>query len=197
MVEKKPANPPRTPEDRAITAMHLDYWDALIVGWLARNGIGLMRISLGIVFFWFGAQKLFPGVSAAEQLAGKTIFKLTLGHLEPATSLPVLATWECAIGLGLLSGLFPRVILLLLFGQMMGTLLPLFFFPAETWARFPYAPSLEGQYIIKNMVLVTAAMVVGATVRGGRLVPDPKAAKVAEKTEKDNDRLRRKINREP
>jgi hypothetical protein len=56
---------------------------------------------------------------------------------------------------------------------MLGTITPLFLFPTETWAHFPIAPTLEGQYIIKNIVLVSAAIVLGATVRGGELVPDP------------------------
>ena len=140
-----------------------------------------MRTALGAVFFWFGVQKYFHGLSPAENLAGQTILKLTFGHLHPGRSLPILATWECAIGLGLLSRRLPRLTLILLFGQMMGTALPLFFFPSETWAHFPYAPTLEGQYIIKNLVLVTAAMVVGATARGGRLISEPKAAHQAER----------------
>jgi hypothetical protein len=85
----------------------------------------------------------------------------------------VLAAWEVLIGLGLLTGRLLRITLLLLFVQMAGTLLPLVFFPAETFKHFPYAPTLEGQYIIKNLVLVAAAIVVGATVRGGRLTASP------------------------
>ena len=56
---------------------------------------------------------------------------------------------------------------------MAGTFTPLVLFPDETWTVFPIAPTLEGQYIIKNIVLIGAAMVVGATVRGGRIVPEP------------------------
>ena len=92
--------------------------------------------------------------------------------MEARVSVPVLAAWECAIGLGLLAGRCLRITLLLLFAQMVGTVTPLFLFPAETFLRFPYAPTLEGQYIIKNIVLVTAAIVIGATVRGGGLVPE-------------------------
>ena len=160
----------RDSEDRLISALHLNAWDARIIGWCARNGITLMRVAMGSVFFWFGALKYFPGLSPAENLAGQTILKVTSGRLLPASSLPILATWECAIGLGLLSGRLPRLTLLLLFGQMMGTMLPLFFFPAEMWTHIPYAPTMAGQYIIKNVVFVTAAIVVGATARGARLV---------------------------
>jgi hypothetical protein len=84
----------------------------------------------------------------------------------------VLAAWETLIGLGLLTGKFLRITLLLLAVQMVGTLLPLLLFPAETFVVFPLAPSLEGQYIIKNLVLVSAATVVGATVRGKGLAPE-------------------------
>jgi uncharacterized membrane protein YkgB len=90
---------------------------------------------------------------------------------------PVLAAWECAIGLGLVAGVGMRGVLLLLFLQMIGTLAPLFLFPREVFHRIPYAPTLEGQYIIKNLVLISAALVIGATVRGGALVADPPARK--------------------
>lgn len=189
--------PPGDIEDRIITALRLGYWDARIVGWWAKNGIMLMRIALGLIFFWFGALKYFPGLSTAEKLASETILKLTFGHMHSSVSMPILATWECAIGIGLLSCRLPRVTLLLLLGQMSGTLLPLVFFPSETWAHFPYAPTLEGQYIIKNLVFISAGLVVGATARGGRVVSDPKAAQVAEKTEAVSDRFRRRFRQEP
>jgi uncharacterized membrane protein YphA (DoxX/SURF4 family) len=147
--------------------------DARITRTLARLGVPAVRVALGIVFLWFGVLKFFPGLSPAEDLAARTIESLTFGAIQPSTSLPVLAIWESLIGLGLLSGRFLRATLALLAVQMLGTLTPLFLFPDETWTRFPYAPTLEGQYIIKNVVLIAAAMVVGATVRGGRIEPEP------------------------
>ncbi len=63
-------------------------------------------------------------------------------------------------------------ILLLLYVQMLGTLAPIVLFPDEVFARIPHVPTVEGQYIIKNLVLISAGIVVGATVRGGRIVPD-------------------------
>ena len=59
---------------------------------------------------------------------------------------------------------------------MIGTATPLVLFPNETWTQFPIAPTLEGQYILKNVVLVTAGIVLGATVRGGELSPEPVVA---------------------
>lgn len=150
--------------------------DRRITDWMARNGIVLLRISLGIVFFWFGVIKFIPGMSPAEDLAARTIETLTFGVVKPSLSVPVLAAWETLIGLGLISGRFMRATILLLLVQMLGTVTPLALFPAETWHQFPISPTLEGQYIIKNVVLVTAALVVGATVRGGDLVADPDLA---------------------
>jgi uncharacterized membrane protein YkgB len=157
----------------ATTMTRFDRVDRRITEWMAAHGVTLLRIALGVVFLWFGALKLVPGLSPAETLAGRTIETLTLGVVPASVAVPVLALWEVAIGIGLLVGRWMRVTLALLFVQMLGTITPLFLFPAETWVIFPIAPTLEGQYIIKNIVLVSAAIVLGATVRGGELVPEP------------------------
>ncbi len=153
--------------------------DTRITIWMAQHGITLLRVSLGIVFFWFGALKFFPGLSPAQDLAARTIETISFGLVKPSLSLPVLAAWECVIGLGLITGRFMRAIIALLLLQMVGTLLPLALFPKETWQVFPISPTLEGQYIIKNLVLVSGALVVGATVRGGAVVADPALAQEA------------------
>jgi uncharacterized membrane protein YphA (DoxX/SURF4 family) len=140
---------------------------------MAQNGVRLLRISLGIVFFWFGVLKFFPSLSPAEDLAARTIAILTFGLMPASVSVLILAAWECLIGLGLIFGVFMRATLFLLWLQMLGTITPIFFFPHEVFAHIPYAPTLEGQYIIKNIVLVSAGIVIGATVRGGRLEANP------------------------
>lgn len=152
--------------------------DAAIIRWMARNGIRLLRVSLGIVFFWFGFLKFFPGLSPATELATKTIDMLTFGAVPSGVAINVLAVWESAIGLGLIFGVAMRVTLLLLFVQMLGTITPIFLFPELVFTRIPYAPTLEGQYIIKNIVLVSAGIVIGATVRGGDLVAEPEIARL-------------------
>src|SRR5205823_6084972 len=139
--------PPRLPPK-------LDPLDAAITGSLARYGVPVIRLGLGFVFLWFGALKFLPGLSPAQDLATRTIEHLTLGMVGPEVSLPVLATWECVIGLGLLTKRFLRATLLLLAVQMVGTFMPLILFPTETFMRFPFAPTLEGQYIVKNVVLI-------------------------------------------
>jgi uncharacterized membrane protein YphA (DoxX/SURF4 family) len=159
--------PTRTP------AGWFDRIDRRITGLMADHGLTLLRLAIGVVFFWFGILKFFPGASPAEQLAGRTIETLTGGLVPRTTALPILAVWEVAIGIGLFIGRWMRVILLLLLVQMLGTITPLVLFPAETFTTFPLAPTLEGQYIIKNVVIVAAALVLGATVRGGELVPEP------------------------
>lgn len=144
--------------------------DDQITSFLMRYGILFLRISLGIVFLWFGFLKFFVGMSPAHDIATATIEQLTFGLIAPDVSIFILAAWETLIGLGLITGKFLRATLLLLLLQMLGTLTPLVLFPAETFSSFPYAPTLEGQYIIKNLVLISAGMVVGATVRGGQIV---------------------------
>ncbi len=154
----------------------MDTFDRLDMGittWMSRYGILLLRVSMGVVFLWFGVLKFVPGLSPAEDLATRTIEVLSFGYIPAKTSLVVLAIWECLIGLGLLLGIFLRVTLLLLFLQMLGTVTPIFLFPNEVFTHVPYAPNLEGQYIIKNLVLISSGIIIGATVRGGRMVSDP------------------------
>lgn len=153
---------------RSTLATQFDTIDKAITAWMARYGLVFMRISLGIVFFWFGALKLFPGLSPAEELVRNTTY-----FVQPDWFLPVLAIWEMAIGLGLIFGVFMRLTLLLLFLQLPGTALPLVILPDVIWTVFPYGLTLEGQYIVKNLVLIGAGLVLGGTVRGGRLVPEP------------------------
>ena len=150
--------------------------DVQVTSRMAQYGVRLLSISLGVVFFWFGVLKFFPGLSPAQDLATKTISILTVGLMPPNVSIVVLATWECVVGLGLILGMFMRATLLLLFLQMLGTVTPLIFFPQEVFTLIPYAPNLEGQYIIKNVVLISAGLVIGATVRGGAVVADPQSA---------------------
>ncbi len=121
-----------------------------------------------MIFFWFGALKLFPGLSPAEDLVRQSTF-----FVNPDWFYPVLAIWEMTIGIGLIFGLFMRLTLLLLFLQMPGTFLPLFILPERVWTHFPYALTIEGQYIFKNFILIAAGLVLGATVRGGRIVIEP------------------------
>jgi uncharacterized membrane protein YphA (DoxX/SURF4 family) len=150
--------------------------DTSLTRWMAGNGVLLLRLSLGVIFLWFGLLKFFPGLSPAESLAAETIHALSFGWISPAAALVILAVWESAIGLGLLGGWFLRGTLFLLWLQMAGTVTPLILFPELCFQVVPYAPTLEGQYIIKNLVLISAGLVIGATVRGGRLTAEASPA---------------------
>jgi uncharacterized membrane protein YphA (DoxX/SURF4 family) len=147
--------------------------DVKLTRWMARYGIVLLRVSLGLVFLWFGFLKFFPGLSPAEELVTSTIYRLSFGLIPPATAAFLVAALETLIGLGLITGLFMRVTLLLLAFQMIGTAMPILLFPDQVFQIVPIVPTLKGQYIIKNLVLASAGLVIGATVRGGRLVADP------------------------
>lgn len=141
-----------------------------ITQWMASRGLFLLRVSIGIIFFWFGFLKFFEGLSPAEDLATMTIRTITFGLIPDNIIIFGLALWEVLIGIGLIFRIFLRETLLLLYLQMAGTFLPLFLFPGELFHVFPVSLTLEGQYIVKNIIILSAGIVLGATVRGGRLV---------------------------
>jgi len=151
---------------------------------IERNGILSLRLSLAIVFLWFGALKFFPQASPAEDIAVDTVGFLTFGLLSPKMSLVLLGALECGIGLGMLFHKMSRIAVPLLYFQMACTLLPLVAFPEKTWDGF-LAPTLLGQYILKNVVIIACAIVLGAIARGGHLVTDPKVARQAKKKEEE------------
>ncbi len=133
--------------------------DRRIAGFMDKYGRLFLRISLAIIFIWFGALK-FLGMSPAEELVRQTVY-----WFQPEIFVPVLGWWEVAIGIGLLFRPLIRVSILLLFLQMPGTMLPLILLPDVCFTQFPLGLTLEGQYIIKNLILISAALVVGGTVR--------------------------------
>ncbi len=146
--------------------------DMAITHWMAKRGLLFLRLSIGIIFLWFGMLKFFPGLSPAEDIAIQTIRTITFGLVADQYILIGLAIWEVLIGIGLLFRIFLRETLLLLYLQMIGTFMPVVLFPSEVFHIFPYSLTMEGQYIIKNVVVLSAGIVLGATVRGGRLTTD-------------------------
>src|SRR5688572_5665744 len=142
--------------------------DKTVTGWLAQHSLTILRVTMGIIFVWFGALKLIPGMSPAEPLIRAAITFLPMNVF-----LPFLALWEMAIGLGFITGKFQRVTIILLLMQMGGAMSPLVLAPDRLWIAFPHQWTLEGQYVFKDIVLIAAALVIAATVRGGGLVSDP------------------------
>ena len=130
--------------------------DKTIIETLNRISLPVLRISLGVIFIWFGALKPL-GNSPANDVITRTVY-----WFDPDIFIPILGVWEIAIGLCLLYAPFIRAGLFLLALQMPGTFLPLVLLPEVCFVNFPFDLTLEGQYIIKNLVLIGAAIVVGS-----------------------------------
>jgi putative oxidoreductase len=135
---------------------------------LARYSVDVLRISLGVVFFAFGSLKFFPDASPAAGLVERTIETLTFGMLSGTTAVVLTAVTECFIGITLITGRFLRAGLLVLAGALVGIMSPLVLFFSD---MFPDGtPTLEAQYVFKDIVLAAAALVIGAIALGARLV---------------------------
>jgi putative oxidoreductase len=142
-----------------------------LIEWLARYSVDLLRVSLGLVFLGFGVLKFFPGLSPAQELTGETIQLLTFGLVPDQVALPVVATIETTIGVLLLTGRWLRIGIALLVVAMVGILSPLILLPDELFRGRLYEPTLEGQYVLKDIVLLSAAFVVAASALGARMIP--------------------------
>jgi uncharacterized membrane protein YkgB len=136
-----------------------DQFDLKITSCMSRYGQRFLRWSLGVIFIWFGALKPF-GLSPAQELVTNTVY-----FVDPSWFIPFLGWWEVSIGVGLLFRPLIRPAIFLLFVQMPGTFLPLVLLPEVCFTQFPLGLTLEGQYIIKNLILISAALVIGGQVR--------------------------------
>ncbi len=133
--------------------------DRTIAAVMDRWSLPVLRMSVAIVFIWFGALKIFD-VSPAAELVAATVYVVP-----PALFVPVLGVWEVLIGICLLYRPLIRVGIFLLFLQLPGTFLPLVLLPEVVYTTAPYALTVEGQYIVKNLVIIGAALTIGSTVR--------------------------------
>lgn len=160
--------PDRTTLDLHSLENRFDRLDHAIAARLGVAAVPMLRVGLGVVFVWFGALKV-AGMSPAAELVART----TDWAADPAWFVPLLGWWEVAIGLCLLDPVrllggrawLTRVGILLLALQIPGTFLPLLVVPDRCFAGSPLALTLEGQYIVKNLVLIAGAIALGATVR--------------------------------
>src|SRR5690349_10492725 len=128
---------------------------ATVSGFLNAHSITILRISLGLVFLVFASFKFVSGASPAEGLAVATVDKLTFGMVSGDSALLFTALTETVIGITLLTGKFVKVGLLVMAGAMVGILSPLVLFPDQMWAD--NGPTLTGQYVFKDIVLVAGA----------------------------------------
>jgi uncharacterized membrane protein YkgB len=142
----------------------LDAVDQQIAAFMRRWGILALRVSLAVIFVWFGILKPLE-LSPAAPLVRATVGWMPL--LSPDGWVAVIGWWEVAIGVTFLFRRTVRIAIALLALQMGGTFLPLVLLPEVAFqpGHIPYAPTLEGQYIIKNLLIISAALVIGGTVR--------------------------------
>lgn len=120
----------------------------------------ILAISIGVVYLWFGMLKFFPGLSPAEGLATDTIHNLTFGLIEPHVSIIMLAIWEITIGLLFIFTPLKRVVIIFTLVHMVLTFTPLLFFPDLSFNSYPFSLTLVGQYIIKNLIIISALIVI-------------------------------------
>ncbi|WP_371617046.1 DUF417 domain-containing protein [Streptomyces sp. NBC_00454] len=134
-----------------------------------RHEAVILRVSVGLLYVWFGVLKFFPALSPAEGVALRAMTTMTFHFISPDICRPALATMEVLVGLGLILGAYPRLTLTVFLVHMAGVFSTLAILPGEVW-RHPFVPSLEGQYILKNLVLVAgclSAAAAGAAKRHG------------------------------
>ena len=122
-------------------------------------GIIFLRFSIGLIFVWFGFLKPF-GISPAQELVTNTVYWFD----DKVSFVKFLGWWEVAIGITMCIKPLIRISIFLLFLQMPGTFLPLVLLPEICFTNFPFGLTLEGQYIIKNLIIISAGLVIGGTV---------------------------------
>lgn len=143
-----------------LMARLVDRADEIIIPALRRWAIPALRIGLAVVFVWFGALKIF-GVSPVSDLVASTVY-----WFDPGWFVPVLGVVEVAVGLGLAFRFGLRSVLAVLLAQLAGTLLVFVFQPEVAYQEGnPLLLTTEGEFVVKNAVLLGAAMVVGTQVR--------------------------------
>ena len=140
-------------------------FDRRVADWMERWGHRIHRLTLAMVFLWFGTLKV-AGYKSATSLIAHTVYFAT-----PEIVVPILGLWEVVIGICLVVHPLVRVALLLLAIRLPGTLLALFLRADICFVEFPWVPSLEGQYLVKDFLLFGAALVIGGTIRKERRMP--------------------------
>ena len=138
----------------------LALFDSKLISFMEKVGLPFLRLAIGVVFIWFGALKTIGELSPAYDLVAKTVYWLT-----PELIVPLLGLWEVAIGVAFIFTPLTRIAILLLALQMPGTFLPLILLPEVCFNVFPFGLTLEGQYIVKNLVIIGSALVIGSRVQ--------------------------------
>lgn len=139
---------------------NIDRVDVFVTNVLDRYGVAALRLAVGVVFIWFGALKVL-GTSPVEELVSDTVYWLPSGFVVPA-----IGVFEIIVGLGLVFPVALRVTLLLFWMQMLGTFMVLVIHPGLSFQDGnPLDLTVLGEFVVKNLVLITAGLVIGAQAR--------------------------------
>jgi|SRR5215208_3668955 len=129
--------------------------DNLLLTSLRRWSITALRLALGSIFFWFGALKIF-GNSPVASLIQETYTFLPVGIF-----ILFLGVWEMLIGIGIILKRALRCVLILLCVHLVGTFTAMWLKPSLFFVQgFPFCLTVDGEFVIKNLVLITAALVI-------------------------------------
>lgn len=139
--------------------MNIHTIDVSLIQFFKRNWILVARFGLFVVFFWFGILKVL-GLSPAEPLV-EDLFNQSIGFMSFGTFIIAFGLFEMLIGVLFLFKGVERVVLPLLLLHMITTFGPLVLLPEASWSAF-MVPTLTGQYIIKNLVIIACAMGIAA-----------------------------------
>ncbi|ALM06492.1 hypothetical protein SB49_00685 [Sediminicola sp. YIK13] len=118
----------------------------------------ILSLCIGLVYIWFGSLKFFSAMSPAEDLAIHTITKLTYGLIPSTVAIFILALWETLVGILLIAQIYRRTIIIMALVHMGMTFTPFIFFPELTFNETIFVPTLLGQYIAKNIVIIGALL---------------------------------------
>lgn len=145
--------------NKKIDYMHLDL---TIISFFKRIYVPVARFSIFLIFFWFGIIKLL-GLSPASPLA-QALTAQTIGIQYFDTLFVLLSVMECIIGILFLFPRMTHIVIPLLLAHMALVCSPLVLLPDMIW-QAPFVPTLEGQYIIKNAVVVAVAIGIAASAQ--------------------------------
>lgn len=136
--------------------------DQKIIDFFKKLSVPMARIGLFVIFFWFGILKVI-GMSPASPLV-QALFERTISFMPFDVFIVLFGLFECLIGILFLIRGLERLAIVLLFSHMITTFMPLIMVPLATWGSF-MVPTLEGQYIIKNLVIIAASITIGANMQ--------------------------------
>lgn len=147
--------PIRQPLDSRVNDSLVFRLDELLLNILRRWSITALRLALGSIFLWFGALKIFGSSPVA------VLIQETYSFMPIHVFMFVLGVWEIVIGIGIISKRALRCVLILLCAHLLGTFTAIWFNPGIFFVQgVPLCLTVDGEFVMKNLVLITAALVI-------------------------------------